>query len=74
MYSSKAGWSYAPPAVLLAVLFSSCSRQPAAEPPPERIAILRLENLSGDPSLGWVGPCFVGSHLAASFRAPANRE
>ena len=55
MYSRKAGWSYAPPAVLLAVLFSSCSRQPAAGLPPERIAILRLENLSGDPSLGWVG-------------------
>jgi len=55
VYSRKAGWSYAPPAVLLAVLFSSCSRQPATGLPPERIAILRLENLSGDPSLGWVG-------------------
>jgi hypothetical protein len=55
VYSRKAGWSYAPPAVLLAVLFSSCSRQPAAGLPPERIAILRLENLSADAALSWQG-------------------
>ena len=55
MYSKKAGWSYAVSAVLLAVLFSNCSRQPASGPAPERIAILRMENLSSDPSLGWVG-------------------
>ena len=55
MFSNKAGWSYAPPIVLLAVLLPSCIRQPAAGLPPERIAILRLENLSGDPSLGWTG-------------------
>ena len=55
MFSSKAGRSYAPPTVLLAVLFTGCSRQPAGEPTPERIAILRLENLSGDASLAGQG-------------------
>ena len=54
MFSSKAGWGYAPPAVLFAVLFTSCIRQPAGAPA-ERLAILRLENLSGDPSLDWAG-------------------
>ena len=33
----------------------SCTRQPAAGPSPERLAVLRLENLSGDASLGWTG-------------------
>lgn len=54
MFSNKAGWGYAPPALLLAVLFSSCTRQPARSPV-ERLAVLRLENLSGDASLGWAG-------------------
>jgi tetratricopeptide (TPR) repeat protein len=54
VFSRKAGWGYAPPAVLVAVLFTSCIRQPAVAPV-ERLAVLRLENLSGDDSLGWAG-------------------
>ncbi len=54
MFSNKARWGHAPPAVLVAVLFTSCVRQPAG-PPSERLAVLRLENLSGDASLGWAG-------------------
>jgi tetratricopeptide (TPR) repeat protein len=42
------------PPVLVAVLFASCIRQPGGAPP-ERLAVLRLENLSGDASLGWAG-------------------
>ena len=41
--------------MLLAALlvFVSCSRQPA--PTPQRLAVLRFENLSGDVSLDWMG-------------------
>ena len=42
------------PALLFALLFSSCIRQPAGAPA-ERLAVLRLENLSGDASIGWEG-------------------
>jgi len=52
--SRLVGWRFALPAVLLAVVWSSCIRQPAGAPA-ERLAVLRLENLSGDASLGWVG-------------------
>jgi len=41
-------------AFLLSLLFTSCTRQTAG-PPVERLAVLRLENLSGDASLGWAG-------------------
>ena len=41
-------------AVLLALFSTGCIRQPAGTPV-ERLAVLRLENLSGDDSLGWVG-------------------
>src|SRR5664280_2537332 len=54
VFSKKAGWGHALPAVLLAVLFTSCSRQPAGASA-ERLAVLRLENLSGDASIGWAG-------------------
>jgi tetratricopeptide (TPR) repeat protein len=39
---------------LLAVLFTGCIRPPAGAPS-ERLAVLRLENLSGDASIGWAG-------------------
>jgi tetratricopeptide (TPR) repeat protein len=42
------------PALLSALLFTSCIRQPAGAPA-ERLAVLRLENLSGDASIGWAG-------------------
>ena len=42
------------PALLFALLFTSCIRQPAGAPA-ERLAVLRLENLSGDASIGWEG-------------------
>jgi tetratricopeptide (TPR) repeat protein len=54
VFFNKAGWGYAPPSVLLAVLLTGCIRQPV-NPSPERLAVLRLENLSGDTSLDWVG-------------------
>src|ERR1035441_6406942 len=54
MGTKNAGWSAAPPAILLAVFLTGCIRQPAGTPV-ERLAVLRLENLSGDDSLGWVG-------------------
>ena len=52
--SMRVGWGYAAPAVLVAVLITSCIRQPAG-PPAERLAILRMENLSGNASLDWAG-------------------
>src|ERR1035441_11068566 len=54
MGTKNAGWSAAPPAILLAVFLTGCIRPPAGTPV-ERLAVLRLENLSGDASLGWVG-------------------
>src|ERR1035441_1893958 len=42
------------PALLFALLFTSCIRQPAGASA-ERLAVLRLENLSGDASIGWEG-------------------
>jgi Flp pilus assembly protein TadD len=39
---------------LLALLCTGCIRQPAGAPS-ERLAVLRLENLSGDASIGWAG-------------------
>src|ERR1022692_3383288 len=52
--SRRVGWGHALPAVLLALLFTGCIRQ-AAGAPAERLAVLRLENLSGDASIGWAG-------------------
>ncbi len=54
MFFSNPGRALAPPAVLVALVFSSCIRQPAGLPS-ERLAVLRLENLSGNPALGWAG-------------------
>src|ERR1039457_1408850 len=54
VFSKKAGWGHALPAFLVAIVFSSCIRQPAGAPS-ERLAGLRLENLSGDASIGWAG-------------------
>lgn len=41
-------------ALLAALLIAGCSRQP--KPVVERLAVLPFENLTGDPSLDWVGP------------------
>ena len=70
MFSKKAGRSYAPPTLLLAILFSSCTRQPS-RPAVERLAILRFENLSGDASIGWVGRAL--SEIIAGELAPAGK-
>ncbi len=70
MFSKKAGRSYAPSTLLLAILFSSCTRQPA-RPAVERLAILRFENLSGDASIGWVGRAL--SEIIAGELAPAGK-
>ena len=70
MFSKSAGRSYAPPILLLAVLLTSCSRQPAV-PAVERVAILRFENLSGDTSLNWMGRAL--SEIVASEVYPAGK-
>ena len=70
MFSNKAGRSYAPPTLLLAILLTSCTRQPAG-PAVERLAILRFENLSGDASIGWVGRAL--SEIIAGELSPAGK-
>lgn len=46
------------PWLLLALLFApSCARKPATAGPP-RIAIVRFENLSGNPGIDWMGRAF----------------
>jgi tetratricopeptide (TPR) repeat protein len=70
VFSKSAGRSYAPPLLLLAVLLTSCSRQPAV-PAVERLAILRFENLSGDTSLNWMGRAL--SEIVASEVYPAGK-
>ena len=50
------------------LLATSCARPPAASVP-QRLAILRFENLSQDPSLDWMGRAFpevIWSELAAA--------
>jgi TolB-like protein len=71
VFSNQTGWRYAPPAVLLTVLFTSCSRQPSAGLASDRIAVLRLENLSGDPTLGWTGRAL--SEIVASELSGAGK-
>ena len=68
MFSSKISWVHAPPVVLFAVLLTGCTRQPAS-PPAARLAVLRLENLSGDPALDWVGRALgevIGAELSGA--------
>ena len=50
----KAGRGPTPPILLFLLLLSGCSRQ-ANQPQAQRIAVLRFENLSGDPSISWQG-------------------
>jgi len=50
----KAGRGQTPPILLFLLLLSGCSRQ-ANQPQAQRIAVLRFENLSGDPSISWQG-------------------
>ena len=55
MFFSAARYSLFPAAaLLLALLTAGCSRQP--KPLVERLAVVPFENLTGDPSLDWVGP------------------
>lgn len=52
----------------LVLLSTSCIKQPEGVQP-DRIAILRLENFSGDPSLGWAGRALaeiVSTEIAAA--------
>ena len=67
MYCSSRGV----PAVLLTVLaLGSCAKRPAPSSP-ERIAVLRFENLSPDASLAWVGRALsevVSTQLDGSAR------
>jgi Flp pilus assembly protein TadD len=66
VFSSKSGWFHAPSLILLGLLITGCSRQPAGAPA-GKLAILRFENLSGDPSLDWVGRALsevIGSELS----------
>jgi tetratricopeptide (TPR) repeat protein len=55
--------------LILFLLFSSCSRQPAASTP-RRVAILRFENLTADPSLDWMGRAFSEVILGELRAAP----
>ena len=49
----------APLILVLCLTATSCSRQLAVPAGPERLAILRFENLSTDPSIDWMGRAFV---------------
>jgi len=53
------------PAVFLAALFTACGHKEAGPPP--HYAFLAFENLSGDPSLDWLG-CGASEYLARSLR------
>ena len=56
------------PIILFAVLLAGCTRQPASAPA-GRLAVLRFENLSGDPALDWVGRALgevVGTELSGA--------
>ena len=64
------GWFFAP--VLLSLFLTGCIRQPAGTPA-ERLAVLRLENLSGDDSLGWVGRALSEIITAELAGAPQPR-
>ena len=68
MFSSKRSWVHASPVILFAVLVAGCTRQPASAPA-GRLAVLRLENLSGDPALDWVGRALsevIGAELSGA--------
>src|ERR1019366_5397764 len=58
--------------VLLSLFLTGCIRQPAGTPA-ERLAVLRLENLSGDDSLGWVGRALSEIITAELAGAPQPR-
>jgi Flp pilus assembly protein TadD len=51
--------------ILIAMLAGSCSRQPAAQP--QRIAVVRFENLTGDASLDWMSNA-AAAILASEWR------
>lgn len=52
-------------ALLVPLLFAACNRKTANAPPP-RYAVLRFENLSGDPDLSWLGRA-IGESLPVSL-------
>ena len=59
-------------AFLFLLFLASCIRQPA-KTPAERLAVLRLENLSGDASLDWVGRALseiVAGQLSGAGQPP----
>ena len=70
MFSSPFGRSLALSVLLLTALTTSCIRQPAGALPAEKLAVLRLENLSGDAALGWQGRA-LSEVISASLSADA---
>ena len=74
----RAPSAFLPLAAFALVTFSACTRQPVA-PHPQRLAILRFENLGGDVSTDWMGRAFseiVTAELAGApdiYVLPANR-
>jgi len=72
---------YCRAAVALAACLAALSVATGSDGGPERIAILRFENLSSDTSLDWMGRAFFGSdhtrvggrsgNLRSSFREAA---
>lgn len=65
------------PVLLAALLFPSCTRQPAGQP--QRIAVLRFENLSSNVSDDWMGRAFsevISGELAGApglYAIPSGR-
>jgi tetratricopeptide (TPR) repeat protein len=69
VFCSPSGRGAALSVFLLAALFTSCIRQPAGAIPVERLAVLRLENLSADAALDWQGRALseiISTALAAA--------
>ncbi len=69
MFCSPIGRGAALSVLLFAALSTSCIRQPAGAAPAERLAILRLENLSPDAAVSWQGRALsevISTALAAA--------
>ncbi len=59
-------WGVAISAGLLVLLLAACQSKPGSPTPPPRYAVLRFENLSGDPALDWTGRA-IGESLPAAL-------
>ena len=60
MFCRRAGW------FLILLFLGACASKDKAKPPAPRLAVLRCENLSGDPALDWMGRA-VSQILAADL-------